>query len=141
VVRALFPHEREAVILDASGPLTSVMLVRKGLFTALAEVSPGARGQSWIQTVIDEFAKLAEQYPLPRTIFLLAREPGITSLHQALDAANLEKLWLADNPPKIVPVLASHIAGTIRQVTTAPPDLQLLLMALYYQQCRAVKEK
>lgn len=132
-MRAVFPHEHEALILDATGSLTSIALVRKGLFVALAEVPPAIGDSPWVHTVTNEIAELAKQYPLPRTIFLLARESEISSFREKLDAANLGELWLSDNPPKIVSVLASHIVGSVRQTTSAPPDLQLLLMTLFWQ--------
>lgn len=142
-MRIAFPHEREALILDVAGPsLTSIALVRGGLFVALAEVSDTATvGNSWGQKIIGKLANLATHYPLPRTIFLLARESEIPSLRDTLDAANLGELWLSDNPPKIVSVLASHIAGLVRQEAASPPDLRLLLMALYYYQAREKEEK
>lgn len=134
-LRIAFPHERDALILDAAGSLTSIALVRKDLFVALTEVSDGAttNGDEWVQKIVGEFAMLAQQYPLPRTIFLLARESDISSLLTSLNAAHLAALWLSDNPPKVVSVLASHIVGLVRQVSAAPPDLQLLLMALFWQ--------
>ena len=129
-----FPHERNALILDATGSLTSIMLVRKGLLVAISLVQNSATDdQTWTRKVADECAEIAKNYPLPRTIFLLAREPEIASLREKLDAAHLGSLWLSDNPPQIVSVLASHIAGSIRRMTTASPDLPLLLMALYYR--------
>ena len=72
------------------------------------------------------------RYQAMRAAFPHEHKPDTSSLEQALDAAGSGKLWLPDNPPKIIPVLASHIAGSIRQTTTTPPDLQLLLMTLYY---------
>lgn len=131
-----FPHERGALILDMTGPLISIALIRKGLFVALVEVPQISGDNTWINVVTDELSKLSKQYPLPRIIFLLARESEIPSLMQILNTANLGSFWLSDNPPRIVPVLASHIVGSVRQVTSAPPDLQLLLMALYYFQAR-----
>ncbi len=133
-IRTVFPHERDALILDATGSLTSAALVRNNLFIALAEVSDGvARSDEWAQKIIDEFTTLAENYPLPRTIFLLAQEAKTSSLHKVFGTIHFKKLWLSDNPPKIVSVLASHIVGLIRQAATASPDLQLLLMALFWQ--------
>jgi hypothetical protein len=116
-MRAAFPHEHDALLLDVIGPMASITLIRKNLFAAIA----------------GEFAGLEEHYPLPRVIFLLAHESEISSRQRTLAAMPSEKLWLSEHPPKIVPVLASHVAGLVRQTTTAPPDLQLLLMALYYQ--------
>ncbi len=134
-MRTAFPHERDALILDAVGQLISIALVRKGLLVAVTEVSDAARTNvdSWVKEVINEFTKLAKEHPLPRTIFLLAQEQNSSSLEQELNSAELAGLWLSDNPPKIVPVRAGHITGSIRQVTTASPDLPLLLMSLYWQ--------
>lgn len=133
-MHAAFPHERNMLILDATGPLTSIMLVRRGLFTAISLVPNSATdSQAWIQKVAAECAEIAKDYPLPRTIFLLARESEIASLREKLDAAQLGSLWLSDNPPKIVSILTNHIIGSIRHMTSASPDLLLLLMALYYQ--------
>lgn len=73
------------------------------------------------------------RYQAMRKAFPHEREPDTSSLEQALAAADLGKLWVADNPPKIVSVFPSHIVGSVRQVSTAPPDLLLLLMALYFQ--------
>ena len=89
---------------------------------------------AWLEKIAGELTGLADRFPLPRTIFLLAREPEITSLRETLDRAGLGKLWLSDSPPKIVSVLASHIINSVRQMTVTPPDLSLLLMALYWKQ-------
>lgn len=133
-MRAAFPHERDALIVDATGPMTSLALVRRDLLVDVVEVAClAADTAAWLQKVSGEFAELAERFPLPRTIFLLAREPDIASLRKTLDEANLGTLWLSDNPPKIVSVQGSHLSGTVKQVTTAPPDLSLLLMALYWR--------
>ena len=133
VIRVAFAPEREALILDATGPLVSVALVRGGLFVALSEL-PEARTRSWTEVVIAECASLAEQYPLPRTIFLLARDTKAEEVKQELSLADFKGLWLSDESPKIVPVLASHLVSMVRQASAAPPDLQLILMALFYQQ-------
>ena len=73
------------------------------------------------------------RYQAIRIAFPHERKPDSASLKQAIESADSEKLWIPGFPPKVVPVLASHIAGAVRQATTTPPDLQLLLMALYYQ--------
>ncbi|MDP2650136.1 MAG: hypothetical protein Q8P16_01080, partial [bacterium] len=120
-MRAAFPHERDALILDAIGPLLSVALVRKDLLVAVIDVASATTADvgSWVQKVIDEFTELAKDHPLPRTIFLLAQEKDVSSLEQTLNETNLGGLWLSDNPPKIVPVRAGHITNFIKQVTTA----------------------
>lgn len=134
-IQKTFPHESDALILDATGPSTSIALVHKGLFVSITEVTVSSEdtARSWMEQVMEELAEIAKQYPLPRTIFLLAREAEVASLRQTLDAAHLGKLWLSDNPPKVVSILASHLVGLVRHVTTASPDILLLLMVLFWR--------
>lgn len=110
-MRAAFPHEHDALIIDAFSPTTSIALIHKNVLVKLAEMS--------------ELHELTKRYSFLRVIFLLARESEISSLQKSFAAM----------PSKIVPVAASHISGLVKQTTPAPPDLQLLLMALYYQHC------
>lgn len=128
-----FPHDRDMLILDAIGPITTISLVRKGLFVRIVEVSVPTGSSALVDGVMTEFSKLAEKYPLPRAIFLLAQGHDAVPLQKRLSKAKLEELWLTDNPPTIVSVLSSTIATSINQTTTASLDLPLLLMALYYQ--------
>ncbi|OGG78547.1 hypothetical protein A3A36_00175 [Candidatus Kaiserbacteria bacterium RIFCSPLOWO2_01_FULL_52_12b] len=141
-LRAVFPHESDMLILDATGSLTSIALVRKNFLVTVNEMSPASgppaessdavTPDAWIQRIKDELVEIAKDFPLPRTIFLLAQESEIASLQKSLEAAKLGGLWLSDNPLTIVPVLASHMNGSIRQVTATPPDLPLLLMTLFW---------
>ena len=133
-MRTIFPHERDALVFDAIGPLVSIALVRRDLLVAVVETSdtPSTDVEKWTKEVVLELTELAKDHPLPRTIFLLAQELDSQSLEQILNSAKLGGLWLSENPPKIVPVKAGHVSGFIKQVTTAPPDLHLLLMALYW---------
>lgn len=131
-LRIAFPHERDALILDTTGPLTSVSLVRRDLLMDTVEILADAnKPAAWLEKVSGKLAEIAQRFPLPHTIFLIARESDIAALRKTLDAAKLGSLWLSDNPPKIVALLGSHIVGLVRQATTAIPDLPLLLMALY----------
>jgi hypothetical protein len=130
-MRKAFPHERDALILDALGPRTSIALVRRNLLVALVEVPDAPTGSSRAEQVGNTLAGLAEHYPLPRTIFLLARESDAVFLRKDLDTASLGRLWFSNSPPKIILVLPSALVGLVRQVSTASPDLPLLLMALY----------
>ena len=130
-VRTLFEHERDALIFDAAGPLVSIALVRGGLLVALSEIAVAG---SWEKTVMDEFAVLAKRYPLPRTIFLLARENEADVLRKRLAATNVNGLWLAERPPRIVPILASHLVGAAGQVRSVAADLELIFMTTLYQQ-------
>jgi hypothetical protein len=134
-IRTAFPHERDALILDSTNSLISIALVRNGLLAAVRDVfdADSSDTDRWTKRVVDEFTELAKEHPLPRTIFLVSQERESSSIEHTLNQAKLGTLWLSDNPPKIVPVSAGHITGSIRQISTAPPDLPLLLMALYWR--------
>ncbi|MDB5244674.1 MAG: hypothetical protein JWN18_544 [Parcubacteria group bacterium] len=132
VLRTLFPYEKSALLIDATSPLTTVALVNKGLFICV-DALPVDDKQPWIDRVVKQFSELGTRYPLPRTIFLLARDPESVDMQKALSEANLGKLWLSDTPPRIVAVVPSHLSEFVKQVTTAPPDLSLLFMAIYWQ--------
>ncbi|MFA7302522.1 MAG: hypothetical protein WC030_02120 [Candidatus Paceibacterota bacterium] len=130
-----FAHERDALILDATGPLPEVALVRKGLLAAIAETPESLASAAGVTAddFMRGFANIAKSYPLPRTIFLLARFDQMDEMKKILDTVKFNALWLSDNPPRIIPLLTSHMTGLVRQMTTNPPDLPLLLMALYYR--------
>ncbi len=133
-LRTAFKHERNALVLDASGPEIVISLIRKGRLRAITEAKSSGEGDSgWVQDVTKNLAEIAKRFPLPRTIFLIT-EPNKTSvIKETLDKANLGNLWLTEAPPKIVTVLPSHIA-LIQTGTEASPDLPLLLMALYWSE-------
>lgn len=131
ILRA-FPHERDALILDATGALTSIAFVHRGLFIAITEVPDTDNPRGWMERVGVQLAELANHYPLPRTIFLLAQESEMPSLRKKLDEGDLGKFWLSDNPPKVVPVLPSHMLGFVRMATAAAPDVPLLLATLFH---------
>lgn len=133
-MRAAFPHEGDALILDATGPYVAIALLRRGLFVAVSSIAESAvNTASWKAKVGSALEKLAEQYPLPRTIFLLAEESDAPPLREVLDSADLGTFWLSDNPPTIVSVLPSHLSALVEQASSGPPDLSLFLMALYYR--------
>ncbi len=133
-IRNVFPHERDAVILDAAGrPRTAAALVRNGTLVSLTQTTIPVGEAGWAATVKGQLAVIAEQYPLPRTIFLLARKSDSERIRQALAAAKLESLWLSENPPKTVAVMQKHLLGMIRYLSAEPLDTNLLYMALYYQ--------
>lgn len=136
-MRTIFPHERDAIILDAtSTELSSLSLVRKGLLVSLVQADPAAKKVEWVATITDELAQIAKQFPLPRTIFLLAHEADVAGLREKLDTVNFSSLWLSDNRPKIVPVTRSHMNTVLRQLTETPPDLVLLLMTAFFTDAR-----
>lgn len=141
-LREAFPHERDSIILDATGgSLLFISLVRKGVFVSLDQVEVPSGKDVWAQAVARELSEIAKRYPLPRTIFLLAREAEIEALKGMLDTANFGPLWLSDNPPKIVSVLRNSLGVSIRQLSTTPVDIVLLLMVLYFQNRRRTPEK
>ena len=140
-MRAAFPHERNALILDVARSSTSIALVRKNLFVAAEEITEGeSNTDAWAAKVTEKLGAIAQHFPLPRTIFFLAQESHAAALRQALASSKFGSLWLSETPPNLVSVLPSHIVGSVRYMATTPPDLPLLLMALYWQY-RAAKDK
>ena len=121
-MRTVFPHERDALFLDTVGLLTFIALVRRGLLADIVEtgIVRATHFTAWLKEVTVEFTKLAERFPLPRTIFLLAHEQDASSFKDALGKTNFGTLWLSDNPPSIVSVLGSHMSGLVRQTTSTP---------------------
>ncbi|PIR83258.1 hypothetical protein COU19_01550 [Candidatus Kaiserbacteria bacterium CG10_big_fil_rev_8_21_14_0_10_56_12] len=134
-LRVVFAHETEALILDATGPLPEVALVRNGLLAAVSETPESLGGETGVTSddFMRAFAEIAKQYPLPRTIFLLARFDQMDDMQKKLSAVAFGAFWLSENPPRIIPLLTSNMTGLVKQMTTNPPDLPLLLMALYYR--------
>ena len=133
-LRQAFTHERDALILDANGPEVSLALVRHGYLVAIKDIQDGTpSSEEWVHEVEEGLAALAEDYPLPHRIFLLARETESEALKKALEDAKLGALWFSDDPPRIVVVNASHLSGLIRIATDAKPQLMTSLMALYWQ--------
>ncbi|MCR4333943.1 MAG: hypothetical protein NUV60_02960 [Patescibacteria group bacterium] len=132
-IRAAFPYEHDALILDTANSLTTISLVRRDLLVNVVEVPIRINDAVvWMEKISSELTDIAGRFPLPRTIFLLARESEDVSLQKALDNAKLGSLWLAENPPKIIALLASHLAGLVRHTSSASPDLSLLLMAFFH---------
>jgi len=134
-MRVAFPHEHEALIVDATGPLPETSLVRNNFLVAISETPESLASMSGVRAedFMRGFAELAKSYPLPRTMFLLARDAEMDTIQKTLNAVNFSTLWFSDTKPKIVPLLAKHLAGLVQQKTTIAPDLPLLLMALYYR--------
>ncbi len=131
-LRAAFPHEHNALILDATGPVVSIELVRNDLLVAISETPDVSVGDSaWAHEVTQVIIELAKRYPLPRNIFLLARESETEETQKALTKVQLGSLWLSDNQPKIVSILPSHFAGLVKQTDATLIDLSLILMTLY----------
>lgn len=131
-IRMAFPHEENALILDATGPLVALSLIRNGLLVSVLETPDGAvGGAEWAGEVTTGLSELAKQFPLPRTIFLLVRDADLGNAEQSLAEANLGSLWLSDIPPKIVAVQGSHLTTFVKQASAFPADLSILLMALY----------
>ena len=131
-LRSAFPHEHNALILDATGSLISIELIRNDLLVSVSQLPDSKIGTAkWATEVREGLASIAEHYPLPRSIFLLARDGETENLQNALETAKLGSLWLSDNPPKVITVLASHLTSHVRQTDSGTGDLPLILMALY----------
>ena len=136
-LKQVFPHERDVLIIDASGPEISIALERKGLLSAVSELKDGESGSpKWVQEVASVFEDLSRRFPLPRTIFLLSEKEKTEKLKKLLEGADLGRFWLSEDPPKVVPVVSGNVTG-LRSGSEAVPDLPLLLMTLFWQRHRS----
>ena len=131
-MRMAFPLERNALMLDVTGPLTSIVLVRNALFVAIVDIAATAATGLWKKEVAKGLVELAKRYPLPRTIFLLARESLLSSLERAISAAELNALRLSPNPPNLVPIRTNHLVAGVHPADNVSPDIPLFLMVLYW---------
>jgi len=132
-MRVAFPHESDLIIADVTGPEAVVALVRRGVLTGVAE-TVSITALSKADDAIHKITELAKTCPLPRTIFILARDAEYDDVKKALETMDVARMCFSNSIPKVVPVLASHLAPRVRQLTTAPPDLPIFLMALYRAQ-------
>ena len=132
--RSLFPHDRDAIIIDATDGLTSIAIVREGVLVTLTNIRTPTGGSGWAARVTKELDTISALHSLPRIIFLLAQESEALALRQDLDTDDFAALWHNTGAmPKIVPVLKTLVGGSVRQLSTEPVDLGILLKTLYYQ--------
>lgn len=129
-LRFVFPHERDCLILDAEKNEVTISLVRHGLLAATKSVASGS-DETWATSVQDALRTLAKDYPLPRTIFLIARANDRERFQTALQSTTSGSLWLSDVPPTVTPILDSHLSAYVKLVGETKPDLPLALLGLY----------
>lgn len=138
-LRAVFPHERDALIVDATGPFAEVALVHRSQLVAVSHQSDLPNGTPKTERAEQLtlcFKELASSYPLPRTIFLIARDNEIETLQTTLKAVHFGPLWLYDTEPRIVLIEAKHLQKNIRQLSTGAPDVPLQLSAIFLEASR-----
>lgn len=128
-LRAAFAHEHTMLVVDGRGPLLSIGLVRDNLLAAISEMP--ARPEKWGSEIPAALKKLAAEYPLPRTIFLVMRGGEAAACERAFALPAVRSLWLSTHPPKVVALLPTHLRGLVVQREGTPGDLPLDLAALY----------
>jgi hypothetical protein len=128
--RTVFPYEAHLLAVDATADTSAtLMLVRDGRLALVAPVAVGEAGAS--AALRDAFAAMAERYPMPHTLFVLARgDNALTAALPAVAAAQAGPF----GAPRVIRLSARHLAARARQEGEA--DVPLLLMAAYYAQYR-----
>ncbi|MDE2057557.1 MAG: hypothetical protein KGI78_01740, partial [Patescibacteria group bacterium] len=124
---ALFPHERDLLILDATGSAAALSLVRGKTLVALHEFNVGG-GEAWAGATEGALRDLAAKYPLPRTILLAAEGDAAAKRQTALETSGIGALWFAETPPRIIAV-PRVAAGAVALAPQALPDMRLALAA------------
>lgn len=131
-IREIFPHEHDAILLDAIGTEVTIALIRRGLLVAALEAPCAVPGSSeWTTTTVGLLRKVAVQYPLPRTIFILAEDTTSAAVSAACQSASFRSVWLTEKPPKLVFIKPSHVAALV--TTALTPDIVLSFMAIYWK--------
>ncbi len=131
-VQAAFPHERDYLILDGSGPEVSVALVRGGHLAETVDLKGVIHEEAhWPREVRVAFKDIGQGFPLPRLIFMIGSEERARALVDALLLPDVSVLWLSNDMPRVTRILPSHLQSLVRQSGGASPDLVLLLMAHY----------
>lgn len=150
VLRDLYPHQRDFLIVDIGGDSTNVLLAKHGLLLSsssiphgMAEISRAAQAAgsptapavekaelTWLTTMGKALGDIAKEEPLPRTVFLIAEEPVRDFLKQLLDAPQLRALWLSEEALAILPVLPGQFAPFLETGTAGPQDPVLATLAL-----------
>ncbi len=133
-VRSIFPHEKNAFILDTTGPEIAISLIRRGLLVSVTELPDGQAGTpEWVAEVRKAFGDFASRYPLPRVIFVLVEDEKLEPVKAALADKEISKMWLTEDPPKLVPIQLPQLPP-MKQTSETPPDTILQLMALYWKE-------
>lgn len=149
VLRDLYPHEKEYLVLSVSGESTDIALVKNGLLVAVTTAAHGlhhlksgkpislreGKGpaeQEWITSLAAALRTLASERALPRTVFLLTEDGVRDYLAKVLDDPALHRLWLSDDPLTIIPSVPQHLAPYVEVGPGVTRDLQLSFLALFW---------
>lgn len=129
-VHAAFPHEENALVLDADESGIMLALIRNKFLSATADIPwPIGTAVDWTEGIRKGFADLAERYPLPQTIFLLAPEALVEPLQRAIEDARSGLLWFADGTPHIVVLRVKNLLNLVTYLAPGDPDPSILLLA------------
>jgi hypothetical protein len=154
VLRDLYQHQRDFLIIDIGGDSTNVLLAKHGLLLSsaciphgMSEITRAARAATsptapevekaeveWLNMMGEALGKIAKEEPLPRTVFLFAEEPVRDFLKKLLDAPQLRPLWLSEESLAILPVLPTQFAPFLTHTETVELDPALSILALAAQQ-------
>jgi hypothetical protein len=148
VLRAQYPHDREFILMRVSAEATSMLFGSRGLIIESAQVpigldalSPTYAGQekpetagaeqAWVAATTECFKNFATHYALPRLLFLVAEEESLHPLSRLLDTPEVHRLWLSDEPLRIIPVISHLLSSLIDHRGEGAPDVVLDLITLY----------
>lgn len=131
-VQVAFPHERDYLILDGSGPEVSLALVRHGHLAATIDLKGVIRNEThWPREVRIALKEIGQGFPLPHVIFMIGSEERSRALIDSLATPDVSVLWLSNDTPRVTRITPSHVHNLVRHTGGGYPDLILLLMALY----------
>jgi hypothetical protein len=86
--------------------------------------------QVWLATLVNKLRETAAIAGLPPTVFLLAEPEPRNFLKRVLEKQTFSDLWMASEPPQIIPMLPSHFAKRLSFEPSSELDVLLACLAL-----------
>ncbi len=162
VLRNLYPHQKDFLMLSVSGEGTDLASVHNGLLSDIASLPAGTTSlfsfinksermtaiqpgyispaleiesaqEKWSAGLVKLFKQFAEHHSLPRTLFLLADPSAYQYIKHVLESSNIRSLWRADESLSVICMTPEQFASRVRTRGLAQSDTFLSILALYQQ--------
>ncbi|HET9641750.1 MAG TPA: hypothetical protein VFP46_02805 [Candidatus Paceibacterota bacterium] len=132
-LHAAFRHQKDALVVDATGPEPIVGLVRDGIPTAIESVPHATAHEGWKAPMRAVLGSISKKYPLPLTVFFIPGSKDSDAIQKSFSTELVRSLWLMHEPPKIIVIQPGHFTPHIRLGAGVEPDLKFFLASLYHQ--------
>jgi hypothetical protein len=141
VLRQLYPHEKDMLIVSVMGEGTDITSVKRGHLVDVGTFPQGGNticraGEEhiWLEGLSKLLREFAGRHALPRLVFLMASEAQAEIMKRQFEDTSLLALWLSDAPLTLVTVKPQQFTPFLKTTGGAEGDLSLGLLALYANQ-------